>query len=76
MYEAQPNFDRSQLYKSHKAVCGLLITGCDTAGVFEPLEEAFDAIAQSVESQIDWTLNLAVASSKKSHSPDRLHRRN
>jgi len=60
MYEAQPNFDRSELDEGHEAVCGLVVAGCDTPGVLELVEEAFDAIAQSVESRIDRTLNFAV----------------
>ena len=43
------------------AVGGLVVSGCETAGVFELVEAAFDHVAQGVDCGIDGQLDEPVA---------------
>jgi len=43
-----------------EAVCGFVVAGCDAAGILEFIEEALNAVAQSIKNRIDWALHFAV----------------
>lgn len=56
----EPNPDRCDLHESEKAVCGLVVAGGDTAGVFELVEKALDAVSEAVDGVLDGELDLAI----------------
>ena len=46
---AQPKADRRDVDEAEEALCSLVVTGGDTAGVFQLVEAPFDQVAQPVE---------------------------
>lgn len=45
---AEPEADRRDVDEAEEAFGGLVVAGCDTAGVLELVETPFDEISQAV----------------------------
>jgi hypothetical protein len=48
------------VYEAKVAVCGFVISGCQSSGVFELVEAAFDHVAQGIDGGIDRQLDQPV----------------
>jgi len=56
-----PKPDRSQCDSGKEVSCELVVSGGDGSEVFDPVEEALDEVALSINLGVDRTLDLAVA---------------
>ena len=66
---AEPETDRRDVDEAQEALGGLVVAGGDAAGVFQPVEAAFDEVAQPVEGAIHRREQLA----SFAHGDDRYH---
>lgn len=57
---AQPQADADDVDESEEADGGLVVTRCQSAGVFEAIEAALDEVSQRVYHGVDRALDLAV----------------
>ena len=55
----EPKTDRRDVDEAQETLCGLVIAGSDTAGVFQLVETLLDHVAQPVEGTVDTDAHLA-----------------
>jgi len=71
---AEPEADRRYIDEAQEAFGGLVVAGCDAAGVLQPVEAPLDEVARPVEGAIHGNAQLAgVAHGDDRHHIARLH---